>query len=198
MHTDYASIKPTLVLINIQREYITQGPYFLEGIVPSLANCQNVLAHARRHSWSVLHVRHVTDGRVFGGTRAEPINGFASSFGEPVFVKTKISPYTNEQFKSVMLALRGSGVFVMGYGSTQCCLSTMVSGGALGLRHTFISDASWARARSSHVSEADSHRAAIDIIRIHGNVQTTAEVLAAFSAEKNPRFRGLSVKRLKS
>jgi nicotinamidase-related amidase len=177
VHKAHTHIKPTLVVVDIQREYIMQGPFLLDGIAPSLENCRCVLAHARRHSWSILHVRHVAQGPVFAGERAEFIDGFTPSFNEPTFIKNEISPYTNAQFAEVMMASKNTDVFVMGYGSTQCCLATIVGGSALGLRHSLISDASWARALSTDMSEADSHRYATEIVRLHGNITSTRQVL---------------------
>jgi ureidoacrylate peracid hydrolase len=104
--------------------------------------------------------------------------GFEPKSGEPVFVKSQISPYTNEAFKQAMLSMRGNEVVIAGYGSTMCCLSTIISGSALGLRHSFIHDASWARALGDAMPEADAHRRVTAIIGIHGKIRTTAEVLA--------------------
>ncbi len=179
MSEQLSTKKPTLVLIDIQQEYISPGsPFHLDGILPSLENCRLILAHARQEKWPILHVQHVTNGSVFSGQRAQFIEGFAPAVDEPVFQKSQTSPYTNEAFKSAMLSAKESEALIIGYGSTQCCMSTVISGAAIGLRHSFVKDASWARTLADDISEAQAHRHATAIIGIHGNIRTTEEVLA--------------------
>jgi len=176
----YAATKhPTLVLLDIQQEYISPDrPFYLEGISPSLNNCRILLKHARRNNWPIVHVQHVRYGPLFCGEYANFIDDFEPDGGEAVISKSQISPYTNEMFKETMLSAKENEILIAGYGSTMCCLSTVVSGGAFGLRHSFVHDASWACALNETMSEADSHRFATAIIGVHGKIRTTAAVLA--------------------
>lgn len=52
---------PTLVIIDIQKEYTTPNrPFYLKGIEPSLKNAQTLLAMARsQHNWQIAHVQHL-------------------------------------------------------------------------------------------------------------------------------------------
>jgi ureidoacrylate peracid hydrolase len=118
------------------------------------------------------------DGPLFSGEHASFIDGFEPKGGEAVISKSQISPYANKTFKETMLSAKGNEILIAGYGSTMCCLSTVVSGSAFGLRHSFVHDASWARALSETMPEANSHRYATAIIGIHGKIRTTASVLA--------------------
>lgn len=174
-----ATRNPTLVLVDLQREYISPGrPFYLVGISPSLNNCRILLDHARLNHWPIVHVQHVQDGPVFSGEYAHFIEGFEPKTNEAVFVKSQISPYTNEAFKETMISAGENEILIAGYGSTMCCLSTIISGGAFGLRHSFVHDASWARALGDTMPEADAHRLVTSVIGIHGNIRTTAEVVA--------------------
>jgi ureidoacrylate peracid hydrolase len=76
-----------------------------------------------------------------------------------------------------MMASKSSEVLLIGYGSTMCCLSTIISGSVLGVRHTFVHDASWAKALAVDMPEADAHRHAVAIAGIHGALATTGNVL---------------------
>ena len=196
MPSDILQTRPTLVLVDIQREYIAPGrPFHLHGISPSLTNCRILLDRARLNNWPVVHVQHVQDGPVFTGEYARFIEGFEPKSGEPVFVKSQISPYTNEAFKQAMLAMRENEVVIAGYGSTMCCLSTIISGSALGLRHSFIHDASWARALGDTMPEADAHRHVTAIIenpwKDSNDRRSARHVIRNRSPKrKNPRFRG--------
>jgi len=51
----YATINhPTLVLLDIQREYISPDrAFYLTGISPSLNNCRILLKHARQNYWPI-------------------------------------------------------------------------------------------------------------------------------------------------
>src|ERR1700676_2483794 len=180
MPSDIPQTRPTLVLVDIQREYIAPGrPFHLHGISPSLTNCRILLDRARLNNWPVVHVQHVQDGPVSTGEYTRFIEGFEPKSGEPVFVKSQISPYTNEAFKQAMLAMRENEVVIAGYGSTMCCLSTIISGSALGYT----------------MPEADAHRHVTAIIenpwKDSNDRRSARHVTRNRSPKrKNPRFRG--------
>jgi ureidoacrylate peracid hydrolase len=169
---------PVLVVVDIQREYTTPGrPFYLHGIAESLDNCARILDHARERHWPVLHVQHTQEGPVFSAEHARFVDHFEPLPEESVFTKSQISPYTNPVFKESMLAMKDREVLIMGYGSTTCCLATVISGSLFGLRHSFVGDASWARSPAGDISEAEAHRHAVAIAGIHGRLRTTEEVL---------------------
>ncbi len=173
---------PTLVVIDAQREYTTPGrPFNLAGIEPSLRNCGRILEHARKAGWTVIHVQHCQDGQIFGrdSEYVDWIPGYEPISGERVIVKSALSAYTNPGFDTALAAAGSSVAFVIGYGSTMCCLATMVDGALFGRRFTFVHDASWARAAGPGFSEADTHRYATAILGIHAKLTTTDELLQA-------------------
>jgi ureidoacrylate peracid hydrolase len=171
---------PTLVVIDVQKEYITPGrPFYLSGIEPSLSNARRLLEHARAEGWSIIHVQHLQDGAVFN--RDDPASGFIESF-EPFAAelhvkKDKLSAFTNPQFAAAIEAADSADIFVMGYGSTMCCLATVVDAPLYGRKLTFVHDASWARAPGPAFNEAETHRHATAIIGIHGKLATVEQVM---------------------
>lgn len=173
---------PTLVVIDIQKEYVTPGrPFNLTGIGPSLLNARQLLQHARGGHWSVVHVQHLQEGAVFN--RDAPESGFIEGFepleNEPLIQKSKLSAFTNPDFEAALEAAGSTEVFVIGYGSTMCCLATIVDAALYGRKLTFVHDASWARAPGASFDEAETHRHATAILGIHGKLATVENVIHA-------------------
>lgn len=176
--------RPTLVLIDIQNEYIAPGrPFRLAGIGPSLDNCRALLSHARRSGARIIHVRHLGDGPVFRRDSPESqfIDGFQPDAGEAVIEKSQLSCYSNPDFGKLVGEGAPGPVHVAGYGSTMCCMATIVAAPLFGHRLTFVHDASWARAGGG-LDEAELHRNATAILAIHGASANTAAAIEAFGA----------------
>lgn len=169
---------PTLVLIDIQREYIAAGrPFNLAGIGPSLDRCRALLAHARASGWQIVHVQHLNASGPFarGSDEAAFIAGFEPLAGERHIVKSKLSCFTSDDFTR-MVAEAGDGeILIAGYGSTMCCLATAVDATLFGRKLTFVHDASWARVPGPGFTEAETHRHATAILGIHAKLMTTDE-----------------------
>ncbi|MDA0261845.1 MAG: isochorismatase family protein, partial [Proteobacteria bacterium] len=122
---------PLLIAIDIQREYTTEGrPYFINGVEPSVKNCQRVLEHARAQRWPVAHIRHLQSGHVFNETMAYSrfVEGFEPLPHEFVFTKNNFSCYTNTAFAELLESARRGKIYVIGYNSLMCCLSTIIEG----------------------------------------------------------------------
>jgi nicotinamidase-related amidase len=171
---------PILVLIDVQREYATEGrPFFLDGIVPSLEACRRLLAHARAQGWEVAHVRHEQDKEPFkaGSEHTRFVAGFEPRRDEPVFVKSKLSAFTSEGFAEYAQRAQEAGrrLVVAGYGGTMCCLSTAVEGLHRGVRVMWVRDASLSRA-SAPESEAAMHAHVSSVMRVYADVVVEAQV----------------------
>ena len=176
---------PLLVMIDIQNEYVTPGrPFHLAGIQPSLARALELLGHARAAGWPIIHVQHLQGGAVFN--HADPLSGFVDGFeplqGERVITKAKLSAFSNPDFEAAVREHEGD-VLVAGYGSTMCCLATIVDAALYGRKLTFVHDASWARSPGPTFTEAETHRHATAIIGIHGKLASVAEVATLATAQ---------------
>ena len=177
----YNATNPTIVLIDVQNEYVTPGrPFFLQEVRPSLDNIQRLLTQARKLFWKVIHVQHFQDGPLFNpnDVYSDFISEFSPRSDEEIIVKNKLSPFTNPAFEQAISAASGE-ILIAGYGSTMCCLATVVDAALFGRKFTFVHDASWARAPGPDFTEAETHRHATAIIGIHGRLQTTDALLAA-------------------
>ncbi len=172
----------TLVMIDVQLEYVTPGrPFFMESIGPSLENASLLLDHARASNWRIIHVQHEQSGPLFtkGGAFVDFVEGFEPLPGETVVVKSQISPFTEPGFNAAIQAAGPQPVYVAGYGSTMCCLATMVGAPLFGHRFTFVHDASWARSARIDFSERDTHWHATAAIALHGNIVSTEELIGS-------------------
>lgn len=164
--------KPILVVIDIQKEYVTEGrPYFINGIEPSLDRARATLAAARAVGWEVVHVRHLQEGDIFGSASAYSgfVVGFEPIDGEADFVKGDYSCYSSAEFARMMKDNIGRSIYVIGYGSTKCCLATIIDGYHRGQKFYFVFDASNAK-RSDRFDERSLHEHATDILRSYCTV----------------------------
>jgi ureidoacrylate peracid hydrolase len=175
---------PLLIAIDIQREYITPGrPYCLNGVDESLENCRDILAHARARRWQIAHVRHVQPGPLFNENHAATqfVKGFEPLPHEYLFTKNNFSAYSNTGFARFMEHSRPEQVYIIGYNSLMCCLSTIIEGYHRGHELTFVKDASLARATPA-ANEAEAHVHATHIISFYANVMAADEVMGDVTA----------------
>lgn len=160
-------MKNVLILVDIQKEYNTPGrPFYLNGIEESLANCKKILLHARKHNWEVVHIMHsnknkpATDRFMPGTEYFNFIDEFEPSSAEHCFIKTDFSCYSSEKFAAYMDELHindsDSKIYMIGYNSTMCCLSTLEEARRLGHKYNYIFDASYAKAFDG-LSEIETH-----------------------------------------
>ena len=177
---------PLLIAIEIQREHTTLGrPYFMEGTDESLENCRAVLTHAREKNWSIAHVRHEQPGSIFGQSHAATqfVKGFEPLPHEHLFTKGNFSCYSNPGFEQFMETSRPEQVYLIGYSSLMCCLSTIVEGYHRGHELSFVTDASLARATPNaqrptpNAEEKTAHMHATHIISFYAFLVETSEVL---------------------
>lgn len=172
--------KKILVAIDIQREYTTPGrPFYLECAGPSLVKAQQVLATARQLDWPIIHVKHLQSGSVFNPNSfySNYVEEFRPIPGEIQITKSKFSCYSNAEFAQIAAEEKENEFVVIGYGSTMCCLATIIDGYHRGQRLAFVYDASSAR-RTVSMDELTAHRAATDIISIYSKVISAGELFA--------------------
>ena len=172
--------QPTLVLIDIQKEYFTKGrPFYLNGGADSLENARTLLALARKNNWNIIHVQHLNDGEYFprGGETSQFVEGFEPQENEDLVVKSALSAYSNPQFKDLIEANKQQEIYVVGYGSTMCCLATIITGVSNGHKLTFVKDASWAKKPNDALEERPTHEVMSAVLAIHSKVTTTQEII---------------------
>lgn len=164
-----------LVVIDIQREYIAPGRRFqIQGIGPSLKNAYTMLRHARDHGWPIVHVQHLQEGDLFNRSSdtSDFIDGFVPETGEVVAVKGNYSSFSSPAFVNFAADHPNHELVIIGYGTTMCCLSTIVDGYHRGHRFALVTDACAARAARGH-SEASMHDHAVAILEPFARLTST-------------------------
>lgn len=173
--------KKILVVIDVQKEYTAPGrPFYLEQAGPSLKTAKKVLDTARDLAWPIVHVRHVQDGEIFNAKspNSDYVEDFRPRAGEKEIVKSDFSCYSSPDFAKMAAAELKNEFVVIGYGSTMCCLSTIVDGYHRGQKFVFVKDASSAK-KTASLDELSAHRAATDIISIYAKVVGADELFGA-------------------
>jgi len=165
-----------LVVIDIQREYISQGrPFHIQGIGPSLNNAYTMLCFARSQGWPIVHVQHKQDGDLFNHTsdKSDFIDGFIPEANETLAVKSNYSSFSSDAFARFAADHPDHELVVVGYGTTMCCLSTIVDGYHRGHRFALVEDACAARS-AKDFSEKSMHDHAIAILGPFARIAQTA------------------------
>lgn len=173
-----------LAVIDIQREYITEGrPYCIKGIDASLGNAAKVLGGARLAKIPIVHIKHLNEGTVFNAKSefSEFVDGFEPNGKERVAIKGDFSSYHSSEYRQFVDENQKRTIIVIGYGSTMCCLSTIIDGYHRGHKYLFVRDASSAKATKMHTTE-QIHPIMSDIMTTFAKVNTTEETLELLKA----------------
>ncbi len=160
-------MKRVLILIDVQNEYVMENrPFKLNGIEPSLSQCKTLLAYARANAWEVIHIQHSNEGRAGidrflpGTTYFDFIEGFHPKQGERHYIKNDFSCYSNEAFSAYINQLQtikpSLEMYIAGYNSVMCCLSTLEEARRRNHAFHFVHDASLAKALDE-LNEASMH-----------------------------------------
>ena len=170
-----------LVLIGMQREYVTPGrPFSLDGADPAIENVRKLLDHARQARWPVAHVRHCEQGILFNaeleGSRFIP--GLEPLGHEMVFVKSGLSAYGNQDFAATLNAQRSERIVVAGLAGNRDILATIVDGFNRGNRLAYIADASWSTSATPEKS-ATIHGLLTEITSTFADIVSTESLLAS-------------------
>ena len=120
---------PVLIIVDAQKEYVTKGrPFYLETIEESLHNIDKLLEHARANGWKIAHMRHQQNSECFtwGSPYSEFIDGFGPKEGELELQKSNFSCFSSREFQALVDKYRNDDIYLAGYGTTMCCVSTMI------------------------------------------------------------------------
>lgn len=170
---------PTLVFVDMQREYIaTPRIIAIPDIEEALENCRTLLHYARQHGLPTAFVRWLdratpffNQATAFSGW----IEGFEPQRNEMIFERNRPSCYSSEPFCQLMD--RGeTEIVLVGFAGESACLSTMVDAFHRRHRVTYISDAS-ASHRLMDMGAKDVHAAISRIAALYGDVIETASWL---------------------
>ena len=166
-----------LVVIDIQKEYVTEGrPFYIRNIGSSLKSAKATLEYARTKVWKIIHVQHIQEGNLFNPKSefSSFVEGFEPKTGESAIIKGDFSCFSSTDFTHIMQDFRDSQIYIIGYGSGMCCLSTIIDGYHRGFKMNFVSDASSAKAKM--FDEATTHAHMTDAISTFAKVLKSSEI----------------------
>jgi nicotinamidase-related amidase len=177
------SLIPTLVLLDLQQEYIATPRLFsLPEAEAALENCRLALAHARRVGLPVAFLRMIGQSPFFNPVLSYSnwISGFEPLTSEMVFERSKPSCYANREFAHAMS--EGGGHFVLaGFSGEAGCLATAVDAFHRGHRVTYLADAS-ASHDLDRIAAPTVHETVTQLIGLYGDVTTTRSWLSGQTA----------------
>lgn len=178
-----------LLVIDIQNEYIVKGrPYYIEGIGPSLKNAKSVLEAARENGMTVWHMAHKQEGNVF--SKDSSLSNFVADFiakeDEKIFNKKMYSCFSSSEFTAALNELKPEEIIVIGYGTSKCCLCTIIDGIHRGYKFTLVEDATAAK-REENASEEVMYQSSLLILKQYANLVKSADLIPSLESSNNER-----------
>jgi nicotinamidase-related amidase len=185
------SVIPTLVLVDLQREYIASPRVLaIPEAKSALANCRAALAHARAMGFPVAYVRWINRSSLFNAATpfSRWIEGFEPHGVDMIFERNRPSCYASADFAEVMGG--GGGNFVLaGFAGEAACLATVIDAFHRGHEVTYLADASASHALEDTGAD-DVHRVVSSIVGLYGSVSATRAWIADTSRKSNRRGLG--------
>ncbi|GAB2616395.1 cysteine hydrolase family protein [Novilysobacter erysipheiresistens] len=138
--------KQGLIVVDLQKEYLSTGKLPLSGIEAATDNAARVIADARSRDIPVFHIRHESasgDAPVFvPGSDGVDIQPAVAPFGnEPVIVKSHINPFRETDLKQQLDAHGVEEVVVAGAMSHMCVDAVVRAAVDMGYPVTVLHDA---------------------------------------------------------
>ena len=175
---------PTLILIDFQKEYQTPGrDFYIQGIEESLQKSSQILSFARKNAWNIIHVKHYRENaqgdELF--SKESPYSDYISEFkpskNEKEIIKYLYSSFSAPEFEQELQKQPGSPIFIIGYNTPLCVLSTIIEGYHRDYEMTLLKDASSAKS-DGITPEKERHEILTSVLSSFGKIQTVDEVIA--------------------
>ena len=184
------SVVPTLVLLDLQQEYVASPRMFaIPDVEAALENCRSVLRHARRVGLPVAFLRMVGRSPFFNPVLSYSrwISGFEPVSSDMVFERSKPSCYASREFANAMT--EGGGHFVLaGFSGEAACLSTVTEAFHRDHHVTYLADAS-ASHGLDQIAPQSVHETVIQLIGLFAEVMTANQWIAGQTSGAAYRVR---------
>ena len=173
------SVVPTLVLLDLQQEYIASPRLFaIPDVEAALENCRAVLRHARHIGLPVAFLRMVGRSPFFNPALSYSrwISGFEPVSSDMVFERSKPSCYASREFANAMT--EGGGHFVLaGFSGEAACHATVTEAFHRDHHVTFLADAS-ASHGLDQIGPQAVHETVVQLIGLFVEVTTASQWIA--------------------
>lgn len=180
------AIVPTLVLVDVQEEYLSSARGLALRHAPAaVEKCRSALSHARGMGFPVAFVRWVGRSPFFNPATkfARWIAGLEPNGSDMIFERDQPSCYASRPFADVMSHGGGANMVLAGFAGAIACLSTAIEAFHRGHRLTYLSDASASHELNSF-SASDVHHVVTELAGLYGRVQETNNWIAATMADQ--------------
>ncbi len=177
---------PTLVLVDVQEEYLSSARGLALPHAPAAAEkCRSALNHARAMGFPVAFVRWAGHSPFFNPATkfARWIGGLEPNGSDMIFERDRPSCYASRPFAEVMAHGGGGNMVLAGFAGSIACLSTAIDAFHRGHRLTYLTDASASHELNSF-SAIDVHHVVSELAGLYGRVQETGDWIAATAAER--------------
>jgi nicotinamidase-related amidase len=171
-----SSVTPCLVLVDMQREYVTGTRLMaLPHAASAIENCRAALEHARSKGFPVAFIRQFSRSAWFNPATAFSnwISGFEPTCADMVFERESPSCYSSPQFAQFMEGCGGHFVLA-GFAGETACLSTAIDAFHRKHRFSYLADASASHALGD-LTATDVQKAVTRIVEVYGEIITTCE-----------------------
>lgn len=178
---------PTLILIDFQEEYQTPGrDFYIQGIEESLQKSSEILSFARKNAWNIIHVKHYRENahgdELF--SKESPYSDYISEFqpseNEKEVIKYLYSSFSAPEFEQELQKLVDSPIFIIGYNTAMCVLSTIIEGYHRGYTMTLLKDASSAKSDGATPAK-ERHEMLTSVLSSFGKIQIVDKTIAHYS-----------------
>ena len=177
------SVVPTLVLLDLQQEYIASPRmYAIPDVGAALDNCRMVLRHARQVGLPVAFLRMVGRSPFFNPALSYSrwISGFEPVSSDMVFERNKPSCYASREFANAMS--EGGGHFVLaGFSGEAACLATVMEAFHRDHHVTYLADAS-ASHGLDQIGPQAVHETVVQLIGLFAEVTTAGQWVSGQSS----------------
>jgi nicotinamidase-related amidase len=137
--------KRAIIVVDLQKDYLTNGSFALVGIDQAAANAAKVIEAARSAGDTVIHVRHENPAEatffVPGTDGAEIMPAVAPTEGELVITKSYPNSFRETGLKQALDAEGIKDVVIVGAMSHMCIDATSRAAADLGYSTTIVEDA---------------------------------------------------------
>jgi isochorismate hydrolase len=174
------SVVPTLVLLDLQQEYIASPRLFaIPDIEAALENCRKVLRHARQVGLPVAFLRMVGRSPFFNPALSYSrwISGFEPVNSDMIFERSKPSCYASSEFANAMTECGGHFVLA-GFSGEAACLATAMEAFHRDHRVTFLADASASHGLDQIAPQAV-HETVVQLIGLFAEVTTAGRWMSS-------------------
>ena len=139
-----------------------------------------------KNGWKIIHVKYYRQyaqgDELF--SKESSYSGYISEFkprkNEKEVIKLLYSSFSAPEFEQELEKHPGSSIFIIGYNTPLCVLSTIIEGYHRDYEMTLLKDAS--SAKSDGITPAkERHDMLTSVLSIFGEVETVDEVLVKYS-----------------